>query len=512
MPLESLIPQSRQGQPYLPPRSWAASGGSSRSSLFSSHSSSGLLNNGTKSPNQETFAKYVQELSCSTDDGLRTIGRRKLKSGHHAPKIDNYKRFWTSLEMISQYWETVHDHYYEDANVRKNSATSLERSRKSSLSNASHFPDASMAANPKRYKGFRVSTGAKMPEGYRVDAARAFLGVVSELFGCKMTNPRRVPMLELQSLQIPVTQTAIIWRLPGDKAYLKQGYLEGPVLGLQCRAETAFVRDHHAAIVDVAREIAGLLLLAQERAREGKAQHIPGAGKWYTTKPRWGGGPGGEFGEAEGNKDIKPQSNSGHHLLAAARRHSTGSSTTMQSPKMTEEEIWRQLKPGNGTWEPRMTYLAVGKDRIRAEDCVSSSLPPIESCKKSYPRFNDDGQVFMVSCVYHHISILKLEVHPVYMDFLTSGKSPAPGHPDPSWCAPKIYRSKWFDLLLADDRVDALRAIWGVLAYSMRVDDGAPRQATGRQNSEISHGFSFRKKPSVSAQPAVAQRSSSVAF
>ena len=332
VPLESLIPESRQGQPYLPPRSWASGGVSSRSSLFSSHSSSGLLNNGTKSPSQETFAKYAQELSCSTDDGLRTIGRRKLKSGHHAPKIDNYKRFWTNLEMISQYWETVHDHYYEDANVRRDSAANLERTRKSSLSNASHFPDASMAANPKRYKGFRVSTGAKMPEGYRVDAARAFLGVISELFGCKMANPKRVPLLELRRLQIPVTQTAIIWRLPGDKAYLKQGYLEGPVLGLQCRAETAFVKDHHAAIVDVAREIAGLLLLAQERAREGKTQHIPGEGKWYTTKPRWGGGPGGEFGEAEGNKDVKLQSQS-NHQLSAARRHSTGG-LTVQSPKM----------------------------------------------------------------------------------------------------------------------------------------------------------------------------------
>lgn len=328
-----------------------------------------MLSNGQKAPTQDVFAKYAQELSCSTDDGLRSIGRRKPRSGHHAPKFDHFRRFWTHLEMVSQYWDTAHDHYYEDAEARRNSAANASKTAHSSLSNAGHFPDASMASHPKRYKGFRVSTGSKMPETVRIDAARAFVDAISGLFGCNMTNPKRVPQLELGNLLVPVTQTAIVWRLPQDKTYLKQGFVEGPVIGLQCRAETAFVKDPHAAVIDIAREIAGLLLLAEERAREGKPKTIPGEGKWYTTKPRWGGGPGGEFGEAEGNKDTKPLPHSSHHF-SAARRHSTGN-IQMASRKMSEEDVWRQLKPGNGLWEPRTTYLAVGKDRSTPYDNVS---------------------------------------------------------------------------------------------------------------------------------------------
>ena len=47
--------------------------------------------------------------------------------------------------------------------------------------------------------------------------------------------------------------------------------------------------------LDLMREVAAMLLLGQERAREGKSPTIPGQGKWYTTVPRWGGGPGGEI-------------------------------------------------------------------------------------------------------------------------------------------------------------------------------------------------------------------------
>ena len=48
-------------------------------------------------------------------------------------------------------------------------------------------------------------------------------------------------------------------------------------------------------MLDLMREVAAMLLLGQERAREGKSPTIPGQGKWYTTVPRWGGGPGGEI-------------------------------------------------------------------------------------------------------------------------------------------------------------------------------------------------------------------------
>ena len=31
-----------------------------------------------------------------------------------------------------------------------------------------------------------------------------------------------------------------------------------------------------------------------------------------------------------------------------------------------------------------------------------------------------------------------------------------------------MKRSKWFDLLVADDRVEAMRGIWAILSWQMR--------------------------------------------
>ena len=31
-----------------------------------------------------------------------------------------------------------------------------------------------------------------------------------------------------------------------------------------------------------------------------------------------------------------------------------------------------------------------------------------------------------------------------------------------------MKRSRWFDLLVADDRVEAMRGIWAILAWQMR--------------------------------------------
>ena len=197
-----------------------------------------------------------------------------------------------------------------------------------------------------------------MPDHFRNDAIRGFLDPIAAAFGCQVSNPRRVPQLQIKSLLIPVTQTAVVWRTPQDKGQRQRGILEGPVLGVQCRTETNFVTNPNVALVDSAREIAGLLLVAQERAREGKHDIIPGEGQWYTSKPRWGGGAGGEFGESAAKKEGLSQSTVRKHILAPLKTRS-------------DEEIWKDLRPGPGLYEQRMTYLAIGKERTADYDSVS---------------------------------------------------------------------------------------------------------------------------------------------
>lgn len=74
----------------------------------------------------------------------------------------------------------------------------------------------------------------------------------------------------------------------------------------------------------------------------------------------------------------------------------------------------------------------------------------------------------MVSALNHHISILKLTVHTAYIDYLLTEQLPDPLPTDPAWCAPRLQRTQWYDLLDVDQRVQAFRVLWGIMAYLMR--------------------------------------------
>jgi len=46
-----------------------------------------------------------------------------------------------------------------------------------------------------------------------------------------------------------------------------------------------------------------------------------------------------------------------------------------------------------------------------------------------------------------------------------------------------MWRSKWYDMFLVQDRIDAMRCIWGMMAYLMRkVDSGNGQEGEGARN------------------------------
>lgn len=311
--------------------------------------------------------RYAKQLMCENEDALRTIQKRKPRPGHALPHITEFRRFWSQIDLVSNYWDSSLDHYFE-AGSEPATQKSPRGFKRLSMALGSHSSDAHKPATGQRYKGRRISTGSKMPDQFRVDMVRHLIEPIAWAFGCISMNPKKVPQMQVGRLRLPVTQTAVVWRNSQDKATSKKGITEGPLLGVQCRSETGFVRDKHTASLDAAREIAGLLLLAEERAREGNAPLLLGDGKWWTSKPRWGGGRGGEFGEADGNKDRPAISSTGRRgsmpiqMPAGAQRG------------RSEEDIWRELKSGPGLFDPQHTYLAVGKDRAQPHDTVGSKL------------------------------------------------------------------------------------------------------------------------------------------
>jgi hypothetical protein len=74
----------------------------------------------------------------------------------------------------------------------------------------------------------------------------------------------------------------------------------------------------------------------------------------------------------------------------------------------------------------------------------------------------------MVSSLNHHISVLCLRVHPLYLQHLTEGTFDDDAPLDTDWFSPKLQRTRWFDLFDANDRTEAMRGIWGIMSYLMR--------------------------------------------
>ena len=69
----------------------------------------------------------------------------------------------------------------------------------------------------------------------------------------------------------------------------------------------------------------------------------------------------------------------------------------------------------------------------------------------------------MISVINHHVSIVHLRIHDGYLQCLASdGDTTRLEH------KLQLQRSKWFDFFDQDDRVSALRGIWGVLAWLTR--------------------------------------------
>lgn len=74
----------------------------------------------------------------------------------------------------------------------------------------------------------------------------------------------------------------------------------------------------------------------------------------------------------------------------------------------------------------------------------------------------------MVSSLNHHISILKMTAHVAYIEYVRKETLPTPLPDDDDWCRPKLQRTRWYNLLDADDRVEALTALWGIAEYLFR--------------------------------------------
>lgn len=81
-------------------------------------------------------------------------------------------------------------------------------------------------------------------------------------------------------------------------------------------------------------------------------------------------------------------------------------------------------------------------------------------------------QIFIMTTLHHHVSISHISVSQPYLRFLETGKMPNPEHEffknGEGWDKLKIQKTRFWDLLDPSERVDAARAISGVLNWLSR--------------------------------------------
>jgi hypothetical protein len=300
-----------------------------------------------------------------------------------------------------------------------------------------------------------MAAGSSMPAEYRQNLLSAFLKLVAYDFGCNVSFARVEPRLQLstpdqnkqsrrhQRKTYIASTCSFVWQSATTREAARAGQMTGPVAVVSARPTVDFETPglEAAQSLDLAREVIGALIAAQHRARQGKSETRFGQDKWWTSQPRWGGGSGGPIGRevdrdaVQGDKDAKPTDSEGMPMAKKPRKN------------MSIYDSYRMVRPPSSTWDKKTIYEAVGKRK--GSDC-------------------DD--IFVISSLFHHISILRVRVPNRLMEVLEG--SPEADERRRSWGRVKAWRSKWFDLFVVDQRIEALQLLWSVMNYQMRADAG----------------------------------------
>lgn len=433
--LEQVVPTD-----FIPLSSWLEDPATSESwdSSQAALSRSNTLSNGAPAPGREEFFARVKELLHDNEDAFRAIQRKPPLPNRQPARIVYFRKFWEGLIPVAEHWDTSLDKYSDSKDAGSKSAMDLDELRSEATEAESKMEMDRGEDLKKTYTGRRTGTGRDMPGQYREDTVFAFVETLTWTFRCRLEQPHSQQKLMLQGTIIPILHAASVHRVPKDVREARRGVAEGPMLGVFCREQTSFRGVDEAEgegkqeILDLLRETGLMLMLAQKRAREGKEEEVPGKGKWWANAPRWGGGPGGELG--------------------SANEETTGVTTSSDSSrkrfkKASRMDGWKSLEPPSSLWERGVKYQQIGKDKTSEHD-----------------------DIYLVSSINHHISILHLRIHQRYIDYLPKplAQSNISNAPQQSWYALEMKRSTWFDLLVTGDRVEAMRGIWAILGWQMR--------------------------------------------
>lgn len=435
------------------------------------------LNNGRNAPGHKQYYDRCKELATDNAIAFRTVRRLPSLPGEQSARLGNAYEFFKNLELLSGFWKD----------------TTLEG------------PEPQMGDGDERPLHQRIhvrsGTGSQTPAEFRDSMLASFVKLVTYDFACNVSRPRVEPRLFIgpsvdkerrrfphtsPSTSFP-TNITFVYRTPNDRTSARGGIIEGPILALSSRHTTVFDNQFEQTL-DLCREVVGLLVCAQQRAREGKTEvthEESDPKKWWCYKPRWGGGSGGPIGKEEDRlppgvsdepnvassasieKSLAEAAAQKSEELAArgpeihgregldAIRAALGAGGPLPSlsagPSPVKRNIrgkgktmslydnYRQVRPPSSSWDRKCRYTAIGKVQGAEYD-----------------------DVFLVNCLNHHVCISRARVPKTLIDTI-EGRQERISEPL------KVWRTKWYDLFNKEERTEAFTAVWGMIQWLMRV-------------------------------------------
>lgn len=394
------------------------------------------IRNGNQTPGCQVYIERRRELSNTNEDAFRTVRRLAPPKGKQQARLGNAYEFFRCLEFFTTYWE--------DPSQPPSLPPSPE------LAPAENGePSATTTQESPRPQVTRTSDGSAMPHEFRQNLISAFVKLVAYDFGCNVSMSRVEPRLQLSSPEghasprksYSPSNCHFIFQSPTTRETARAGLVYGPLGAVSTRPTINFATPdiETAQSTDLAREVLAALITAQHRAREGKVETRFGEDQWWTSKPRWGGGSGGPIGreiDADlpiGDKDAAP-SDSEKVVQPPAKK---------ARKNMSIYDGYRMVRPPSYTWDKKTRYEAVGRQKGV-----------------------DYDDIFVVSSIFHHISILRVRVPDRLLEVF--GGAPDADVTKRSWGRVQGWRSRWFDLFDIEQRLAAMQMLWAVMVYQMR--------------------------------------------
>lgn len=275
--------------------------------------------------------------------------------------------------------------------------------------------------------------------------------------------PRPSPKFNLQCSRFSIHLNYHIYKTPDDPQEARSGLVDGPVMGMQIRHEHAFkaLADPQAVLRKKRKKLMAAAIAAkapptpeEEEARRKKAEKEKARAERKAKlgiPVRRSRGPSAD--EEPEEKPIEGEMKEEvDDLLGNEGILVQGADGTPQDIVGITREIVAllsiaQLRARDGTSERKVRFRAIGKEEGYWDD------------------------VFMVTCLHHHVSISHLRVSKPYLRFLKTGKLPNKDHPfikEGGWEKLQLRKTRYWSLMEPKERTEAARALVTVLKWATR--------------------------------------------